>query len=264
MRVERGSNAFAHLLRVASGMESMVFGENEVFGQLKRAYQTAFEHKTTGPLLNFTFQEAFRWAKSIRSETGIGRYPTSVSTVGLKLLEEIFGDVQTREGFVLGLGEMGRQMVKLLKDRGVRRLIAANRTYETGRIFAEEQGIEVIHFEDRKFLLDKVDFVVTCTGAETPVLTEKEFADIPLRDSPLVLMDLGLPRDIAPSLSARSDLFLYNIDDLRRIAETNSAARRQDGLQADAIIQKGVASFEEEWLKRVCFSGAFRARSSFG
>lgn len=264
MSILRGPKVFQHLLRVSAGLESMVFGENEVFGQVKRAYQTALEQRVAGPLLNFTFQEVFRWSKTIRTETGIGRHPTSVSTVGLKLLEEIFGELRDRTGLVLGLGEMGRQTLKLLKDRGVRRLIVANRTFEKGKNFAEANSVTAIHFEDRKYLLDQVDFVVTCTAAETPVLTESDFADLKSRQNPLVLIDLGVPRDIAPALSPRPELFLYNIDDLRAIAEANTAARQKEAAIAEGLIQKALASFGEEWLKRTRFSADFRARSSFG
>lgn len=262
--VVRGPKVFQHLLRVSAGLESMVFGENEVFGQVKRAYQTALDQRVAGSLLNFTFQEAFRWGKTIRTETGIGRHPTSVSTVGLKLLEEIFGELCDRSGLVLGLGEMGRQTLKLLKDRGVHRLIVANRTFEKGKEFAEGNGMTAIHFEDRKYLLDQVDFVVTCTAAETPILTESDFADLKPRQNPLVLIDLGVPRDIAPALSPRPELFLYNIDDLRAIAEANTVARQKEAALAEELIQKALASFGEEWLKRTRFTVDLRARSSFG
>lgn len=262
--VLRGPKVFQHLLRVAAGLESMVFGENEVFGQVKRAYQTALEQRVAGPLLNFTFQEAFRLAKTIRTETGIGRHPTSVSTVGLKLLEEIFGELRDRTGLVLGLGEMGRQTLKLLKDRGVQRLIVANRTFEKGKNFAEANSMTAIHFVDRKYLLDQVDFVVTCTAAEAPILTEPDFSDLKPRQNPLVLIDLGVPRDIDPALAARPELFLYNIDDLRAIAEANAAARQKEAAVAEILIQNGLASFGEEWLKRTRFTADLRARSSFG
>lgn len=249
-KVHRGGAVFGHLVRVASGLESMVLGENEVFGQVKKAYQTALDVGATGPLLNFTFQQAFRESKNLRNATGIGRYPTSVSTVAIKLLQEIYGDLQNCAGLVIGLGEMGRQTLKLLKDRGVKRLVLANRTYELGKKVAEELGIEAIHFEDRKFLLNQVDFVIASTGARNPILTETDFEKSCQREKPLVLIDLGLPRNVNPELESLSNVYLYNIDDLQAIAKQNSVVRLKEAALAEEWIQKGLANFEEEWLKR--------------
>lgn len=246
----RQTEAFSHLLRVVSGLDSMVLGENEVLGQVKRAYAQSLELGTTGPLLNFTFQQAMRLAKKVRSQTGIARYPTSVSTVAMMLLDQVFGDFGSLQGLVIGLGEMGRQTAKMAKERGVSKLFVMNRTEAKAHLFAKEVPSEVVSMEVLSEVLQKADFVVTSTSSETPLISEASFLSGKTRSKPIVMIDLGVPRDIEAELGKRQEVYLYNIDDLKTIADRNRQFREKEAALAEEMIGDSVKTFWQEWEKR--------------
>ncbi|MBI4224529.1 MAG: hypothetical protein HY609_06300, partial [Deltaproteobacteria bacterium] len=163
--VRRGEAAFAHLVRVAAGLDAMVLGETEVFGQIKRAYQKALEAGTTGPLLNFVFQRAFSIAKKIRTETDISRLPVSVSSVGLMLLDQIFGEFKNVRSAVAGLGAMGRQTAIGLSKRGVGSLKLFGRDLDKAEAFARELPVSapVLPLGVLGEHLADVDLLITAT-----------------------------------------------------------------------------------------------------
>lgn len=249
--VYRGPAAFRHLLRVASGLDSMVVGETEILGQVREAYARSLEEKTSGPLLNFVFQQALRFAKAIRTETGISKHPVSVSTVALMLLERIFGDFESVRGLVVGLGEMGTQTAQLLMERKIAKLFLMNRTLAKAQHFCREWGAFLLPFGNVETVLGDIDFLVSCTTASSPLITlEKSAAPLRARKKPLVLIDLGVPRDVAPALGEFENVYLYNVDDLKTIAEENHRLREKEAALAEEKIAAIVENFEGEWSKR--------------
>lgn len=250
----RNGEAFAHLLRVACGLDSMVLGETQVFGQLKEAYQRCLTAGVTGGLLNFAFQQAFCGAKQIRSETGINRFPTSVGSVGMMLLEQIYGEFKNRTGLVIGLGEMGSEAAKLLAERNVGKLLVMNRSRDKAEEFVRGSSSpgEVVSFGAWEEALPRADFVVTATGAVEPILSREIILRHFLRDgdAPRVLLDLGVPRDVDPALGQAPGLYLYNVDDLKTIANQNRSLRETEAKRAEAMVERLTVIFKKQWEAR--------------
>lgn len=244
--------AFHHLVRVASGLDAMVLGENEVMGQVKRAYAFALSLGVTGALLNFTFQKAFQMAKKVRSQTGVGRYPASVSTVALSLLEEVYGSFENLTGLVVGLGEMGKQIACFAKQRGVGELLLCNRTESKARDFAEEIGGEVIPPVHLEKAVCRAHFVVSSTSSAEPVLCWESLERHGIFDQPrpFVFVDLGVPRDIESKVGEEKNVYLYDMGDLGKIAEKNRVLREKEVAVAEDFIQKALDSFCKEWSNR--------------
>ncbi|MDO8527046.1 MAG: glutamyl-tRNA reductase [Deltaproteobacteria bacterium] len=262
--VYKGDEAYAHLLKVAVGLDSLALGEPQVLGQVKEAYAQALELKVTGPLLNFIFQQTFRVAKQIRTEIGIGKYPVSIASIALMLAEQIFGDFTDTEALVVGLGEMGMQTADLLSKRGVGKLVVTNRTEAKAKDFASRVGAEVHPFENLQEALSRADLVITCTASPVPVLTKEMFLGnkFVMRQRPTILIDLGVPRDIEPAVSNLNGVYLYNVDDLKTIADKNLAVRQKEAKLALEKIGTVARTFEDVWGKKVEWNR--RACSSAG
>lgn len=250
--VYHNGEAMRHLLRVACGLDSMVLGETEIFGQVKEAYLESLELKTTGPLLNFLFQKVFKIAKQVRTETGLSRYPVSVSSVGMMLLEQIFGEFKEVEVLLMGLGEMGTQMAQALVKRNVRKLWLTNRSRDKAKEWAERLGVTaaVVSLTQWRETLQKVDLVITASAAPDFLISEGELS---AQKGTKVLLDLGVPRNIDPVLDELKNIFLYNVDDLKTIAQKNLANREAEARLAIAMIEKHASDFELEWKKRSHF-----------
>lgn len=248
-----GREAFVHLLRVASGLNSLALGETEILGQVKLAYQNALEWKSSDVRLNFVFQQAFRFAKKIRTETGITKCPTSIGTVALQLAEQVFGPLKDQTALVVGLGEIGTQTASLLLKRGIGRLAVANRTHRLARNFAEANGATAHPFDRLEEMLSPADLVITATASEEPILSREMIGRFSASRGkrPLVLIDLGVPRDIDPSAGDLSGVYLYNMDDLKTIAEKNMAFRKKEKETAEAMIGEASALVEGEWEKKL-------------
>lgn len=253
--VYRGSAAFQHLLRVASGLDSMVVGETEILGQVKEAYARSLREKTSGALLNFVFQQGLRFAKEVRTQTGISKHPVSVSTVALMLLERIFGDFESVRGLVVGAGEMGTQTASLLVERKIAKLFLMNRTLAKAENFARQWGAFLLPFGNLEAVLGDIDFLVSATTSPVPVVTLETCA-APLRErkKPLVLIDLGVPRDVEPALGDFENVYLYNVDDLKTIAEENRRLREKEAALAEEKIAAIAENFEGEWTKRSAYA----------
>lgn len=233
------SQAAHHLFRVAASLDSMVIGETEILGQVKEAYQIGLEMGATGPWLNRLFQQAIAQAKKVRAHTGIGKHPVSVSTVAVKLTEKIFGNLQAIQVLVLGTGEMGRQTAEYLVERGVDSFWLTNRTDQTAQDLCRQLGGEAIPFAIWKNILPKVDVLIGCASASAPLVTapliQQVMSQRPQRA--LFLIDLGVPRDVEASVGNQEGVYLYNVDDLQSIAESNKVLRQQEAEAAEAWVR---------------------------
>ena len=239
--VKEGSAAVEHLFSVASGLDSMVIGETEITGQIKNAYQAAQSVGLTGRRLNRWFQTALQVAKEVRTRTGIGRGATSVGSVAVELAEKVFaGDLSDKTVMILGAGKMGEACVRHLAKGGTRSVLVANRSLERARTLAAEFGGRALSFDERLAAMSEADIVVSSTGSPTTVLHRAEIAGIlPARaNRPLVLMDIAVPRDIAPDVEELDNVYLYNIDHLEAIVRENSRLREQELSRCNEIITR--------------------------
>jgi len=237
--VKEGADAVRHLFSVTSGLDSMVIGETEITGQVKLAYQAAQAAKLTGRVLNRVFQTALQTAKEIRTQTGIGHGATSVGSVAVELAEKVFaGDLSDKTVMILGAGKMGEACVRHLAKRGTRSVLVANRSLERAQTLAAELGGRALSFEERMAAVMEADIVVSSTGSPTTVLHKHEIAGIlaARANRPLILVDIAVPRDIAPDVEELDNVYLYNIDHLDAIVRENSKLREQELSKCNEII----------------------------
>jgi glutamyl-tRNA reductase len=240
--------AARHLMRVASGLDSMVLGEPQILGQLKEAYQRAREHDGLGGELERLFQHAFAVAKQVRTETGIGDNPVSVAYAAVSLASRIFDDLSHSRALLVGAGETIELVARHLKESGVREVIVANRTRERAERLAQEVGGEAITLGDIPQALERADIVITSTASQLPILGKGmvERALKRRRYRPIFMVDIAVPRDIEPQVGELSDIFLYTVDDLHEVIEENRRHRQVAADQAEELIALGVDSWQHE------------------
>jgi glutamyl-tRNA reductase len=231
-----------HLFRVASGLDSMVLGETEILGQLKRAYEIALQHGCTGNRLNKAFQRAFNVAKHIRTETNIQRGSISVASVAVELAEKIFSELKEHEVMVIGAGDTSEKTARALLSRGARSIIVANRTYERAVELAAELGGRATQFDDWGKEFERVDIVISSTSAPHYILDRAKLEPLmkSRRNRPLLLIDIAVPRDIDPEVNLMDDVYLYNVDDLQGIADDYLKLRKEEIARCEQIIRDKV------------------------
>jgi glutamyl-tRNA reductase len=231
-----------HLFKVASGLDSMVLGETEILGQLKQAYALAQAHKHTGAKLNKAFQRAFNVAKHIRTETNIQRGSVSVASVGVELAEKIFSSLGEREVLVIGAGETSEKVARALLSRGAKSIIVANRSFERAEILAKEFGGRAVNFDDWSAEFQKIDIVISSTSAPHHILDRAKLEPLMKlrKNRPLLLIDIAVPRDIAPDVNFLQNVYLYNIDDLQAIAADYLKQRKEEIVRCEEIIVEKV------------------------
>jgi glutamyl-tRNA reductase len=242
----RDHGVVRHVFRVAAGLDSMLLGEAEILGQVRAAYQAAYELGATGPVLNRMFQAALEVGKRVRTETEIGTRPVSVAFAGVKLAEQIFGKLSKHCALILGAGTVSEQVVEHLRDRGIARLLVANRSRERARELAARWKAEVIEWEKVEDALAVPDMVVSSVGAEQAVISRAtvERAMQKRENRALFLIDLGVPRNVAPEAGKLYNVYLYNVDDLAEIVEGNKRARAGEIPRVEAIIEEHVLKFQ--------------------
>ena len=234
-----------HLFRVASGLDSMVVGESEIFGQAKKAYESARTSGAVGPYLHRLFQRAFRVAKQVRTHTDIARGAVSVGSVAVDLAQRIFGKLSDRKVLVLGAGETSERTARALISRGVSDLRVSNRSIDRACELAQAVGGRAVPFDEWAAQCREIDILITSTASETPLLTPAELAPMVHErlDRPLFIIDIAVPRDVDPGVNEMEGVYLYDIDSIRSVAEQSLALRRQQVAAAEAIIAEHVADF---------------------
>jgi glutamyl-tRNA reductase len=247
----RDLDAARHLLRVASGLDSLVVGEPQILGQVKEAHMLATGAQTVGPVLNRLFHSSFAAGKRVRSETGLASGAVSVSYAAVALARKIFGDLAGRNVLVVGAGEIGKLTAQHLKSQGVQQVTIVSRTMAHAVRTAEAiGGASAAPWEEMNAALGASDIVITATGAGAIVLT-KAHVDGVMRqrlNRPLFIIDIAVPRDVEPAAGEIEQVFLYNIDDLQATVRENLARRASEVLRAEAIVGEEVGRFNA-WLR---------------
>jgi glutamyl-tRNA reductase len=243
-RVE-GEDAIRHAFRVAASLDSLVIGEPQILGQVKEAYQVAEAAQSLGSALNALRNRSLAAAKRARTETGIGHNAVSVSYVAVELARKIFGELKDRRVLLVGAGKMTELAAKHLVRSGARATVVGGRTFEKAEELAAALGGRAAPLESLRLELVGADIVISGTGAPGLVIRREDvdYARSARRHRPLFLIDIAVPRDIEPSAGALEGVFLYDLDDLRSVAEANLRERRKEAAAAEAIVEQEVREF---------------------
>ncbi len=231
-----------HLFKVACGLDSMVLGETEILGQLKKAYDLALQHQHTGSRLNKAFQRAFNVAKQVRTETNIQRGSVSVGSAAVELAEKIFHSLEDRQVMVIGAGDTSEKTARALLSRGAQSILVSNRSHDRAVALAGELGGRAVLFEDWAKEFDRIDIVISSTAAPHYVLDRAKLEPLMKlrRNRPLLLIDIAVPRDIEPEVNFLDNVYLYNIDDLQAIADDYLKQRQDEIARCEQIIREKV------------------------
>jgi glutamyl-tRNA reductase len=237
--------AIRHVFRVASSLDSMVLGEPQILGQVKSSYSAAVEARTVGTYLNSLLQAAFRVAKRVRSETSIGEYSVSVSSAAVELIRKILGDLRKRSILVVGAGEMGEAAIRYLAGTGAKAIYLANRTPEIAQELARNYHGIAVPFTELRQWITRSDVVITSTGASEILIDRALIQHImhERKNSPLVLIDISVPRNIDPGAGGIDNVFCYDIDDLATVVEANLHERVKAASSAENIVDQEVQAF---------------------
>ena len=248
--VHRGIDAARHLFRVAAGLDSLVVGEPQVFGQVKSAYTLSADRGSTSGLLNRLFHAAFTAGKRVRAETGLSEGAVSVSFAAVGLAKKIFGTLKGRTVLIAGAGEMASLTGIHLKAQEVGQILVASRTPESAERLAVELSGEAVPWVRLTDALVSADVTVTATGASKAVVTRSLLQQVMRQrpHRPLFIIDIAVPRDVEPSAGDLEQVFLYNIDDLQQIVQDNLAKRGAELSRAEVILDEESNRFAE-WLR---------------
>ena len=239
--------AVRHLFRVTSSLDSMVVGEPQVLGQVRRAYSIALEAGTAGRILNRLVHHAFRVAKRVRTETGIGANAVSISYMAVELGRKIFNSLEGHTALLIGAGEMAELSARHLLSAGVSRLLLANRTEERAKGLASELGGETINIDELSTYLAEADIVICSTAADHYLITEQMAREAlsKRRNRPSFFIDISVPRNIDPAVGKLPNVFVFDIDDLESVISSNIREREREAERAELIVESEIMQFQQ-------------------
>ncbi|MCX8084826.1 MAG: glutamyl-tRNA reductase [Calditerrivibrio sp.] len=244
-----GLDAVKHIFKVASGLDSLVLGEPQIFGQVKDAFEKAKIYGKFNTFLNKLEESTIRCAKKVRTYTKISENPVSISYAAVELAKKIFSDITNRTALIIGAGEMCELAAKHLHSSGVKKIIVTNRTFERAEHLATLVNGKAVPLEHFHHYLKEADIVISSTGSPNYMVTYDIVKDIMhLRKyEPMFFIDIAVPRDIDPKINELENTFVYDIDDLREVVESNKKLREKEAIKALEIIDRAVSDFEH-WL----------------
>jgi glutamyl-tRNA reductase len=244
-----GEEAARHLIRVASGLDSLILGETQILGQLKEAWQQAHDAGSLGTVLDRLFQHTFASAKSIRTQSGIGDHPVSVAYTAVVLARQIFGDLDTKTVVLVGAGEMVQLCGRYLRDHGIANLLILNRSRAKAEELARELDATAMTLDKLPEALPRADILISSTASPAPVVGKSDVkaALKQRRHRPMFLVDIAVPRDIEPSVADLKDVYVYTIDDLQQVVDENLQQRSEAAALALDDVDDSVAAFMR-WL----------------
>ncbi len=250
MYTYRDKSVFKHLFRVASGLDSMIIGEFEVLGQVGQALEAADKAGMVNLPLGNLFRQAIRTGRRVRQETGISKNALSVSSVAVNLAKEVVGDLDGCKVLVIGAGEVGRLVARAARERGASQIVVYSRSHKKALALAEALGSASVASGNLTEELTTADIAISCTAAPHMVLkldqVERVMCVRP--DRPLVIIDIAVPRDVAPEVKQLDNVFLYNIDDLTGICDLNCNQREKESQKALEIVKAEVDKFNDRWM----------------
>ncbi len=245
-----GQDAIRHLFQVSSSLDSMIVGEPQILGQLKKSYRDAVECKTVGTILNRFINKSFSVAKRVRTETNIGGNAVSISFAAVQLAKKIFGSLEHKRVMLLGAGEMAELAAEHLLAQGVEEVVVANRTLSNAVELARRFNGRAVSLEEFVPQLESVDILISSTGATDLVLLKEQVKPIMRQrmNSPLFLIDIAVPRDLDPELNDLDNVYLYDIDNLIGVVEVNKSERQKEADRAGRIVEEETITFQH-WME---------------
>lgn len=237
--------AVKHIMRVSSGLNSLVLGEPQIFGQIKDAYNAAHKTDSIHQTLENLFQHIFKTVKQVRTDTAIGSSPVSVAFSAVSLSKQFFGDLSEQTALLLGAGETIELVARHLKEANIGNLTIANRTFERAHALAENVGGYAIQLNEIDNHLHEADIVIGSTGSPTTILQKEQVVNAlkQRKNRPMFMVDIAVPRDIDPAINDLENVYLYTVDDLQEIIESNKASRQTAALEAEEIIELQANNF---------------------
>ncbi len=247
--LREGDEAIRHIFRVASSLDSMMVGEPQILGQFKNAFTVASEAKATGIILNRLMHKAFSVAKRVKTETGIARSAVSISYAAVELAKKIFDDLTDKTVMLIGAGEMCELAAKHLMQNGAKKMLVTNRTYSRAVELAQEFNGSAIRFENFIESLIRTDIIISSTGASHYILHHHDVKEVihQRRNKPIFMIDIAVPRDLDPEINKIDNVYLYDIDNLQAVIDTNIEERQKEAEKADDIVIQEVQTFGR-WL----------------
>ncbi|MBW2028761.1 MAG: glutamyl-tRNA reductase [Deltaproteobacteria bacterium] len=248
--IHQDQDAVRHIFRVTSSLDSMVVGEPQILGQIKDAYSLASKAKVSGTILNKLMHRAFHVAKRVRTETNVADSAVSISYAAVELSKKIFFDLSGKKVLLIGAGEMAELAARHLLNNGVSSILVSNRTFEKAVRLAEVFKGRPLSFDEIGTQLLEADIVITSTASPDYVITAEDVRSSmrKRKNRPLFFIDIAVPRDVEPAAHEISNVYLYDIDDLKGVTELNLAQRKKEAIKAERIVQEEVIKFEK-WLK---------------
>ncbi len=245
-----GKEAILHLFSVAASLDSMIVGEPQILGQLKKAYRNAIENKTVGVILNRLVNKSFSVAKRVRTETNIGGNAVSISFAAVQLAKKIFGSLEHKRVMILGAGEMAELAAEHLLKQGIAEVVVANRTLDKAVDLAHRFHGRAVSLKEFVPQLENIDILISSTGSSKLMLLKEQVKPIMRRrmNSPLFLIDIAVPRDLDPALNDLDNIYLYDIDNLADVVEVNKSERQKEADRASRIVEEETINFGH-WLE---------------
>ncbi len=242
--------AIRHIFRVGASLDSLIVGEPQILGQVKEAYRIAVDHKSSSVILNRLMHRTFSLAKKIRTETDISGSPVSISFAAVELGKKIFGDLQGKKVLLVGAGEMAELAATYLLNNRIDKMLVTNRTFSRAVEVADLFHGKAISFDEIGDQLLEVDIVITSTASPEPIITSKQVKNTMRgrKNRPLFFIDIAVPRNVEPRVNKIENAFVYTIDDLKGIVESNLSKRKGEAVKAERMIDEEVIKFSE-WLK---------------
>jgi glutamyl-tRNA reductase len=242
----RASEAARHLFHVAAGLDSMILGEAEIQGQVKRAYELALVENATGPVLNRLFRGALVAGKRARSETGVSQRGLSIPSVAVELAQRTLGDLSDREVLLVGAGETAELTARALAARGVETVFIANRRHNRAIGLAQHFGGRAVRIEELPARMEQADILVSSTNSPHHIVEREELELVmeARKGRPLLMVDLAVPRDIAPECREVAGVSVHDVDDVQAIAERNASGRAAEGRRAERLVDAELARFQ--------------------
>ncbi|AXV39901.1 glutamyl-tRNA reductase [Methanobacterium sp. BAmetb5] len=244
--VEKDEKALEHVLKLSCGLESMIIGEDQILGQLKDAYKVSVKTGCCGQVLSTVFTKAIHVGQSVRKKTRINQGSVSIGSAAVNLAESVLGNLKCKKVLVIGAGKMGTLVAKALVEKHLQAIVVANRTYDRAVCLAKELGGSAIHFDSLSQAMSDADVVISATGAPHNILTQEKVSEAvpPEHLQTMVMIDIANPRDIEEEV-AQLGVKLYNIDDLRGIADKNKKIRETEAKEAEKIIANELELLEK-------------------